>query len=321
MNAFLRNLSRIALISIGVGILLIVVAYSMNKSVFDKIARDGFNLLNYSSDWSDWNEDLNDDLNSNIENNDFISGVALTSPGKSEELESLDINMIAGTLSIVEGEEFNLQVDGLEQDNIKSEFSNGVWSIEDTLSNSSDNSGIKIFGININSESLRNNIGNIRITIPKDFNGKKINLKCGAGSITADKITADEISVSVGAGSCSIDELISKEKSEFIVGAGEIIINNLSAVNAKFNCSMGSIYVKGILKGTNQAVCSMGTIDLDLEGRQEDYNYTGKCSMGTVSINNSNYTGVNQNFEKDNDADNDISINCSVGTVNLKISD
>lgn len=314
MKAFLRNLSKIALISIGVGIILIVVAYSMNKSVFDKIARDGYSIFGYNSGWSDWeNEDF-----SNSEDSDFITNTDFIIPGKSDKVESLDINMIAGTLTIVEGDAFNLEVNNLENGRVNSDFSNGTWSIEDTQSKSSSDNVIKIFGVN---GLINNNISNIRITIPKDFNGKIIKLKCGAGSITAEKIMADMVSVTVGAGSCRIDELSSKENSEFIVGAGEIIINNLSAVNAKFNCSMGSISVKGNLKGMNSAICSMGTIDLNLEGKQEDYNYSGKCSMGTVSINKSNYTGLNQNFEKDNDADNEININCSVGTVNLKLSE
>lgn len=318
MNAFVKNFVKIAFLSIVIGIFLIMIGYSMNKSVFDNIVYGGYSIFGRNQDWSELEESgfYNDknSINQTINNSDLVY------PKDKDTINSLDINIVAGTVRIVEGDEFNIQVNDIGSERITSEISDGVWTIEDRGADTS-NYGISVFGINISTDSITNNISSVKITIPRDFKGKNINLKCGAGSITADKLTADEVTILVGAGSCRIDELTAKEKSSYTVGAGELRIHNMSAYNATIDCSMGSIFAEGTLYGNNIVSCSMGTIDLKLEGQQNDYNYDGKCSMGTVTINGSSYSGLNQSFVKNNGADNAFSINCNVGTINLRISD
>lgn len=323
MNAFVRNFIRIAALSIAIGIILIVISYSMNKSVFDNLTYGGYSIFGYNSDWSNWddigyNEDS--DLNDR-EKEDGFSDSKLTRPANGDRVDSLSINIIAGTVRISEGDEFGIKVNDTGIERVKSEFINGVWTIEDTGVDASSNTGIRIFGINIDTQSLQNNITSVNITLPKDYKSKDISIKCGAGSIIADKLVGDVITISVGAGSCRIDDLTAKEKSNFTVGAGEIRLNNFTAYNANFDCSMGSIYGKGTLYGSNSAFCSMGTIDLNLKGQTEDYNYDGKNTMGTVTINESSYSGLNQSFDKNNGADNNIEISCNLGTISLKVSE
>lgn len=322
MNAFMKNLIRIAFIFIGVGIFLVLIAYGKNRSIFDQFATEGYSLFGHNTDWSEAEGEEDGDWDTSDTNEQgTLDGGNLVHPNREDNVTELDVNIIAGTVSIIEGDEFNIQVNSIGAQRVSSEYTNGIWTIEDTSKSNSDDNTISIFGIPLNSESINKNISRIKIFIPKDFNGKKISLKCGAGAITVDSLSADLVSVSVGAGSCRIDKLTAGEKSDFTVGAGEIVINNLTGYNASFDGSMGSIYVKGILKGNISATCSMGTIELNLEGQLKDYNYSGRCNMGTVTVNDSGYTGVSQNFKKDNNADNEININCNMGTVSLKISD
>lgn len=323
MNALVRNFIRIAALSIGVGIILIVISYSMNKSIFDNLAYGSYSIFGINSDWSNW-EDIGYNEDSNWDDRDNESGFTysqLESPGNEDRVDCLSINIVAGTVKISEGDKFEIKVNDTGVGRVKSEYVNGTWTIEDTGSDTLDDSGIHIFGININTQSLQSNISNVNITLPKDYKSKDISIKCGAGSIIADKLVGDVITISVGAGSCRVDELISKEKSNFTVGAGEIRLNNFTVYNASFDCSMGSINGEGALYGSNSVFCSMGTIDLNLNGQLKDYNYDGRNTMGTVTINESSYAGLTQSFGKNNQAANDIDISCNLGTISLKLTD
>ncbi len=350
MKAFIRNLFRIAGGAIAIGILLVIVALSMDNKVYTRWNKVDLNLGDGYTLWNNGNN------NSEVQGGDNQGGGEIVASAVASErlnsdvnypvtyqnVKSLDFHIFAGKLFIREGDKFSLDVNENGARRISSEVKNGIWTLKENSSKDKDSAGgnnISIFGININLDgSGSNDYTEVYVTIPKDFKADNISLTVGAGAIKSDSLSANTGSIQVGAGSCSIDELNIKESSSYQVEAGMLEIDNCTINNADMscaagrieikdgaihsgdiNCTAGSIDIGGTITGDSRVSTSVGKIDLDLQGKEEDYNYTIDCNVGSLTINGTKYNGVNKHITQQNSAPNNMSLSCEVGSITMNI--
>lgn len=336
MRVFLKNCLRIAGFSVLIGIVLCFVAFSIDNSIFDNWKNFsipfGDNSFETGSwldrdDWVDRDNQVEKDVEvseySDYENeNEKEQNETVTSDGGKSlsKIQSLSLDITYGTVTISEGESFELDVDGVPDDVVKNTIDNGVWNISDTLDQSEVKNEVSVFGFKISSSNSHPfKSANIKLTVPEDFVFDNLDIILDAGTIKADSLTAKNADISVGAGSLKIDELTASNKSSYSIDTGELIIDNLEARDANMNCGVGNLRASGTITGDNYVTCGIGNVDLDMEGEEEDYNYSIDCGIGTVIINSSSYSGVNSKTKKNNDAKNSFTLDCGIGKISLNI--
>ncbi len=159
----------------------------------------------------------------------------------------------------------------------------------------------------------------VEIILPKGKEFHKIDLEIGAGELVAESLLAKNMDVEVGAGRIEIKEFQCKE-SDLEIGAGEIVINSGKAEAVNTNVGMGNFQFKGSIEGDLDADCGMGNIDMELTGKEEDYNYKIDCGMGNVSIGNNSYGGAAANHKLDNHANSEFDLDCGMGNISINFT-
>ncbi|MDF2869812.1 MAG: hypothetical protein K0R05_1387 [Anaerocolumna sp.] len=343
MRVFLKNLLRIAGGAIAIGLILGVVAFSMDNQVYAKWNKVNFNLVNGWFHWidEDYYNNSEDDYNKYEDSNSGSDHIADTESGNdSKEVASIDdkdtesvypitykdvselkIYILAGKLQIREGDTFSIDVSDNGENKIVSEVKDGKWIIREKNSSSGGAGTLSVFGVDIDLEDMegRNNAVEINITLPEDFIAKEIDLSVEAGLINADTLAANTGKITVGAGSIIIDELYVNEKSTYEVAAGMLKISEAVIHNAKIDCAVGSVDIDGVITGESRISSSLGYIDLDLEGNKEDYDYSVNCKLGSLSLNGERYSGINTQITQKNKAANTMLLSCDFGGIDMDI--
>ena len=128
---------------------------------------------------------------------------------------------------------------------------------------------------------------------------KEIEIDAAAGTIVADRIVADAVSLEVDAASVRIDELVVEKEAELQMNAGEMIIGYYDGPRLDVECDMGSILV----------VC---------EGNQNDYNYELECGMGVIVFGEESYSGLGEKIHVNNGSKKLIQAECGMGEILLE---
>ncbi len=156
----------------------------------------------------------------------------------------------------------------------------------------------------------------ITLYIPKDVSLETIDVDLGAGAVTADRLSAGDVTFEVGAGSLNVDNL-DAHKVDVDLGAGKVVIGG-STMDADIEIGMGALEWKGSIAKDMDLSCSMGSVELGLKGGDEkSHNYSISCSGGSVTVGGSSYAeGVND-MNIDNGAPGTYDIDCSMGSVRI----
>lgn len=162
--------------------------------------------------------------------------------------------------------------------------------------------------------------GRIVLYVPADWKVKKADIEIGAGDMTIEGIWAEEIDLEVGAGQITIDEVIA-DTLEANVGMGEILMAGVQVEKLQGEVGMGHLYVEGAIGEKAEVECSMGSLEMVIEGVQEDFNYDIECGMGNINVGDSQYTGIAEEKNVDNDASKKMSIECAMGDVSISFAE
>lgn len=325
MNRFSKICAKIALGLMGAGVILLIIGIltgasfkSLNIEPFkiydriinrDKLMDDNFDNDDFND--YDFGDDDIDDENNNKNNLNGNNNSGDTLQESYNGVKSLDISVNYGRLSVQKGSRFAIEGQNLNLNDIKSYVKDGTWFVEDTR-----NMRSRFFGIEANTDYN----SWIRIYIPDDFNGKRINISLGAGTIDIEEISGDKVTLDVGAGKIQADKLTAGKEADFTVGAGKIKVDSIEASNADFDCGMGDITVNGVLTGDSEIECGLGQITLDLDGKEDDYNYFIDSDVGSVIINDEKYNFNSETKKLNKNAKGGFDIECGVGNVTIKVN-
>lgn len=333
MRAFIKNLIRLAGGSLVIGLVLLVIAFSMDNKVYSKW--EGVNLdmgsvfLNHWDD--DWDPTSDESINTeNTEDAGLTSDADTDSAAEDttvyqetyKDVKNLDFTIYAGKLHIEEGDSFSIEVNSANKVKIVSEVRDGTWRLREKSDDSADNGNkITVFGLNINldKETNESNYTEVYITLPKDFSADNIKLSVGAGVLKAEKLTAKTGTITIGAGSSSIEEINIEQNAELKVEAGTLSIDGGSLHNSKITCSVGSVNIDGSITGESEISTTFGSINLNLEGKEKDYNYNVDCKLGTLTLNGTKYSGINKQITQKGSASNTMQLNCDMGSITMNI--
>lgn len=165
---------------------------------------------------------------------------------------------------------------------------------------------------------LRKN--SLTLEIP-DKSFDNIDISAGAGSVNISSLKSNKITIDVGAGELVIDD-ISCNDMVARTGMGSATIKNGSVQDADFEIGMGELAYTGNIAHNLSAVAGMGSMELMLNDSQYDHNYEVDIAMGSITLGNMEYGGFLDYEQRiDNNAGSDYSLECDMGSIEIKFKD
>jgi hypothetical protein len=287
MKAFFRVWLGISLIAIGLGIGLIIVSIASGLSwddVYKETWEEHADLVNMSESY--------------------------------EGVENLDIDIDYGKVKIEQGTEFSISAENIRKDELKSYVEDGTWHIKEDNSRHYDFLGIDF---HLGDGRIWNDhfAPRITVTLPEGFEASDFTLKVGAGSVAVDEVYAVKGNFSVDAGEIDINQLTISDESKYTVGTGKMTLSEAKVNNIIVDSGVGSVDINGEVNGENDIKCGVGSVNLNLDGTEEEYSYDVSCGIGNISIDGHSYKNIDGEVIDNDAADNSLKLDCGIGHISV----
>lgn len=216
-----------------------------------------------------------------------------------DQVKNLDISFGGGVLRVEKSSDDNVYITVNHED----EFRYGVGD-EETL-----------FIEQKDAEIIHGN-GEIILFLPEGLKFDRVNIDFGGGKLEVDEIYAEELNASVGAGQIDVARITAYDAS-FDVGAGDLDIENGVIENLNLDVAVGKADYEGSISGSCDVNCDIGKVNLELNNKEEEFNYDVDCALGKVSIGSNWSSGTTVERRIDNGKDKNISVDCATGKVDI----
>ena len=184
---------------------------------------------------------------------------------KTDDISSLDINLLFTNLIIKQGN--NLHV---ETNNEKVHFDE-------------ENNSLKIKEDSRNWLS-QNNKGDLILYLPENSQFKTVEIQAGAGKIQIENLVTDFLSLELGAGETSIQRLNVSENCKIESGAGKVSLLDGRIKNLDLDLGVGKFELTSSLLGSNKINAGIGSLELNLLGNKKDYLIKADKGIGTIHV-------------------------------------
>lgn len=156
----------------------------------------------------------------------------------------------------------------------------------------------------------------IILYVPKTATLKEVSMEVGAGLIEASQLEANEIHMEIGAGLIECQE-IKARTFQVEVGAGEFIGKQIETEDAELEAAVGAISFDGTIHENLDATSDMGSIEMNLTGKENDYNYNVDCSVGSIAIGDQIYEGIGKEKYINNQSNYEFDLECAMGNIEI----
>lgn len=199
-----------------------------------------------------------------------------------ETVKNLEIDLSGARLEFRIGDRFSVESD---HKYLK------VESVDDVLSVKEDHPAFGFY-----SEGAQ-----VILTVPRDFFFERVAISAGAGTVKADTLLAEKLSLDLGAGEVDIGELTATARASINSGAGELRIGGGEMANLDFDIGTGEASLKSRLTGDCSIDYGVGELELTLLGTREDYGITldkgvGKATLDGVKMTDDAVYGDGENI-------------------------
>lgn len=149
---------------------------------------------------------------------------------------------------------------------------------------------------------------------------EKIEMDLGATKLSVESLQTEKLELDLGAGEAKIDA-IEAEKAEVSLGAGELQIGSLKASDkASLQVGTGILDTKSFIGGDLDLECGIGSLEIFAQGKEDDYNYSLSCGIGSITLNGRDYSGLGREKIINNNAGKNITMECGIGDITLKMT-
>lgn len=223
------------------------------------------------------------------------------------DVQSLSISNSAGDLYIIPGDTFKVEATNVIESFKARVSSNGTLIISEDSFNP-----FQWFHVG----SVKSFKSKITVYLPMDFIADKVTLNSGAGNVVIEAIKTNQLTIDAGAGNIKGNN-IEAEDVDIDGGVGNITLTEIRFQDTEFDSGVGNLKIEGLLLGDNRIDCGVGEVDLDLNGKEEDYNIKIESGVGNISVNGTKVKDINRNHG----AKHSINIDGGVGNVKVNFYD
>ena len=182
-----------------------------------------------------------------------------------EEINNITIDLISADLTVKYGTQLKIEIN-----------SNINYTIDDNLLLIKENKN--------NFLKNRNNL--VTLYIPSDKVYDDVKISNGAGIISIEKISANNLNLNLGAGKVEIDNLETYTSTLIDGGAGKIDINNGLISYLNFDMGVGEVNLTARVLGKSEIDCGIGAANINLLGNSNDYQIDVDKGIGEFTIDN-----------------------------------
>lgn len=240
-----------------------------------------------------------DHMGEEIENDFSVGYMSKEKIATKDEVSNLDISLTGGSFKIKESEDDAVYLTIKQIGGIKCSIT------ED-----------KTLKINQKKEDVINGAGEIILYLPKSMEFEAVSVDLGGGEMDMYEMTAEELEISVGAGQINLQKM-QIECANVSVGAGEINVEESSVDDLVLDIAMGNAEFDGKIQNSCEISCSMGNVSMELEEKEEKYDYKIECDAGEVEVGSVQSAGVSFSREIDNGQGRLIQVDCALGNVEI----
>lgn len=151
------------------------------------------------------------------------------------------------------------------------------------------------------------------LSIPYGTEFAVASVQIGAGSISADVLTAKTLDLQLGAGEAVLQSLTVTEKATIDGGAGEITVVKGSIRGLDLHMGVGELHLTAQLLGESTFDLSLGTSEIVLDGGKESYTLNVKKGMGTITVDGDEVSSVVDMGE----GENAVSVSGGIGEIRI----
>lgn len=187
---------------------------------------------------------------------------------KTDDISSLDINLLFTNLIIKQGDVLHV-----ETNNEKVHFDE-------------ENNSLKIKE-DSRSWLSQNNKGNLILYLPENSQFKTVKIQAGAGKIQIENLVTDSLSLELGAGETSIQRLNVSENCKIESGAGKVSLLDGRIKNLDLDLGVGKFELTSSLLGSNKINAGIGSLELNLLGNKKDYLIKADKGIGAIHVDES----------------------------------
>lgn len=226
-----------------------------------------------------------------------------------EGVKNLQIALGGGALFIEVGDVENIQIITDCEDEFRGYIKNNTFYIEG-------------FGIEdgfLELEDWNGKDNTVRIILPMELAFKETTVSMGAGIIEITDVTLGDTQFEIGAGEVTCNNTKSEELIAE-VGAGTIYMEDIEADETDITVAMGEAVLKGIFNRDIDVECSMGNVEIEIDGKKEEFNYSVEASMGSVEIDGESYEGIASEKDIDRGADKTIDAETAMGNIEISFT-
>ncbi len=133
-------------------------------------------------------------------------------------------------------------------------------------------------------------------------------------------IVFDEVECDNDAGNCRLDGIQAAEM-EIHTDAGNMEVLGASAGKLDISADAGTACFQGSVAREAQVESGLGSVELLLDGKEEDFNYQIEVGMGSVEINGKSHSGLGVELKRDNGAAKRMSLDVGMGTAAVNFTE
>ncbi len=124
----------------------------------------------------------------------------------------------------------------------------------------------------------------VTLYIPPGTVFETSDITTGAGLVSIDTLSAENLSLQLGAGAVSIDSLTATQQADIDGGAGQVIISDGALHNLDMDMGVGELRLTSLLTGRCDMDCGITTTTLTLLGSSQDYRIDAEKGLGEITV-------------------------------------
>lgn len=153
----------------------------------------------------------------------------------------------------------------------------------------------------------------LELTIPKDKTFSTVDFSSGAGNVTINGLSADELDFQLGAGDVTVNDLVVTDSAEIDCGVGNFNVNGGNIKDLELNSGVGNVSFSTALIGECEINSGIGEIDFNVFGSADDYSVSVSKMAGEVYVDGKKVSG----HTTVGNGQNEIEINGGLGKVSV----
>lgn len=236
-----------------------------------------------------------------------------------QDIHTISVEFNFGNVEIKQGDAFKIQATNIKKDALISRVTNGVWEIEEEDYNRG--SSFRLLDSDVPLANLKyknkEELNKIVITVPKDYVLDEFDLEIGAGNAEVANLSANRMELDVGAGNLEGVYLEAAREASIEVGAGNIDMKQFYGKNVSLSCGVGNLDIQGDITGDSSAETALGHMKIALTRPQIEYNYNVDSILGSVKINQLEYSKSSGVKVFGDGGDNYFELECGLGDIEI----